>query len=821
MTDRAQSHELTTAPRTELRAILFLDLVQSSRLMEEREQETITFLERSFDIFNEYCEHHGGEIVKSTGDGALIVFSSANAAIEYTMKVISKVDGITGGLGRLAAFRAGLHIGEIQTRDNDVFGSAVNIAARLEGFADPGGICVSDDVYRMTNHNQNHVFTSIGKHKLKNISGAMHLYKVAARVTEVVKNPVNQINITTIGGLSISSITGQIELPKGDKSKGLLAYLSVVQNGYETEGTLASILWPDRLEVDAVRLLSGVLQRISRIVPISKKGVSIRLQEDSVNIDLRAIESGLNSGSIHPILNRHGNWPDQILAGSENTNPLFASWLMVMRYDWRLRISSLLENCLEQFQNSDTKLRDAAFVLIRMEPCHERAARYLIRHYHSVDNPGGALRVFDQLALDLRSKLGMNPKAETVAASKGNQSAQSPETRRSTSAPLRIQIGGFHAANNQGEHIIEGFRNELLSGLASFRGWSVVESEQQANAKIGVSDYQLSGEYSDTTHQISLTLIDPNDGRTIWKGKFDLDADKFQSAIRNVVGRVAATLEVYVSSDRVNSAMIIPSHSAIDLWLRGERLHTRWTPEANDEAADIFAGLIDREPEFAPPYASLASIHNVRHIVRPGISRDSVASQNAYRLANRAVELDPLDARNQLAVAWSASLEGDFDKAMLHMNMAARLNPNSPRTTVSCAMGFAFFGDHDRAAELVKHSLRCAPQLMDHQWCYAASVYFLAGDFDRALAAAKLGHDRIIDNPGWHAAILMKLGKEQEATVQFNKLVNSISSNWHRNEPATPKTVCDWFVEVYPIRRSEERELLVEALETVVRREPG
>ncbi len=193
------------------------------------------------------------------------------------------------------------------------------------------------------------------------------------------------------------------------------------------------------------------------------------------------------------------------------------------------------------------------------------------------------------------------------------------------------------------------------------------------------------------------------------------------------------------------------------------------------------------------------------------------AQGQALAFAERAVELDPLDARNQLAVAWTAALTGAFDRSAIHFDLAAMLNPNCAATLVSCAMGYAFIGQPDRAQTLVAHVLHISPVLSDYQWCYIASVHFLSGRFDEALRAARLSGDRIVDNPGWTAAALVRLGQGDVARREFERLIDAVRPVWAGADPPTAEAVFDWFVGAYPIRNQADRETLRQALETAMR----
>ena len=701
--------------------------------MSEREDETVAFLGRCFEHFRATSPHHRGQLIKTTGDGALILFSSATDAIEFAMAMHRAIDHLRQDFSAAASFRVGIHIGEVLFRDGDAYGHAVNVAARLEGLADSGGTCISREVYRLVQHSSRFGFQSMGGRRMKNIPEHMRVYHVVAPSEGEEPEDAHHLEVRTIGGLSVFRDDDAVAFGPRGPAKALLGYLAVSPEGVETIGRLVALLWPDRQLTEARKAIGRVISALRRQaeLPVERDDGTIRLHHEFLEIDLERMERELSSGQVNPLLNRDAEWPDRILAGMEDIGPLFSSWLAVARSDWRNRIAAALELCLDLFEPGDDGTRDAASALVRIEPGHERAARTLIRHYRAVDNPGAAKRVYDQFAGYLDSQFGIQPKPETIAAMRGDVPiAALPKVERRVNAPLRIQVTEFEAFSDSDREIAGGFRSELLASLSCFRGWSAVEGEQAPLSTETQSDYRLGATVTSVIGkpELVLTLGEARSGSVVWSDRFLLEPDRLEAVKRRIIGRIAATLEVYISTDRLARRSGGATNAPVDRWLHGERILTRWTPESHDEAAGIFSGIIEEAPDFAPAYASLASLKNVRHIVRPGEPRDAQNAREAHRLAQTAVELDPLDARNQLAVAWSAALEGKFDNASIHMDLAAKLNPHSPRTLISCAMGFAFFGDQQRAEELLAHAIEYAPMLLDYQWSYAASVYFLGGD---------------------------------------------------------------------------------------------
>src|SRR2546421_2498567 len=121
---------------------------------------------------------HRGRIVKTTGDGVLVEFASVVDAARSAVEVQRKMAGQNAGVPQETRieFRIGIHVGDIIFDDNDIFGDGVNIAARLEGIAEPGGVCISDDAHRQIRGKVDIVFDDIGPQTLKNIAEPMRVW---------------------------------------------------------------------------------------------------------------------------------------------------------------------------------------------------------------------------------------------------------------------------------------------------------------------------------------------------------------------------------------------------------------------------------------------------------------------------------------------------------------------------------------------------------------------------------------------------------------------------------------------------------------------
>src|SRR6266851_5239702 len=162
-----------------LSAILAADVAGYSRLMHNDEEATHAKLTALLaDAVEPAIAEHGGRIVKNTGDGCLAEFSSAVEAVRAALLFQTRVKELTIGdvEDTRIAFRVGVNIGDVIVEPHDIFGDGVNIAARLESIAEPGGICISSSAYEHVRGKVGAEFSDIGEQRLKNIARPIRAY---------------------------------------------------------------------------------------------------------------------------------------------------------------------------------------------------------------------------------------------------------------------------------------------------------------------------------------------------------------------------------------------------------------------------------------------------------------------------------------------------------------------------------------------------------------------------------------------------------------------------------------------------------------------
>jgi class 3 adenylate cyclase/pimeloyl-ACP methyl ester carboxylesterase len=163
-----------------LAAVMAADMVGYSRLMEADEEDVLTRQKSNLqELIDPEIARYRGRIVKTTGDGMLAEFSSAQDAVRCAIDIQTGLNRreIDQDDERRIQYRVGINLGDVVFDDDDIFGDGVNVAARLEGLAEPGGICISDIVHQTVLDRLNVPFRDMGGQRVKNISRPIKVWQ--------------------------------------------------------------------------------------------------------------------------------------------------------------------------------------------------------------------------------------------------------------------------------------------------------------------------------------------------------------------------------------------------------------------------------------------------------------------------------------------------------------------------------------------------------------------------------------------------------------------------------------------------------------------
>jgi adenylate cyclase len=197
--------------KRKLTAILSADVVGYSRLMEEDEAWTIKSLEENKGLISELLEEYKGRVVDAIGDNMLAEFSSVTNAVECALKIQKELRKRNANLieERRMEFRIGVNLGEVVEEGGRIYGSGVNVAARLERLTEPGDICISRTAYDQVKRKINIDYEYLGEYEVKNIKEPVRVYRIRIEpeaTTPLVKEKKVRLRMWQRAALSVIAI---------------------------------------------------------------------------------------------------------------------------------------------------------------------------------------------------------------------------------------------------------------------------------------------------------------------------------------------------------------------------------------------------------------------------------------------------------------------------------------------------------------------------------------------------------------------------------------------------------------------------------------
>ena len=249
----------------------------------------------------------------------------------------------------------------------------------------------------------------------------------------------------------------------------------------------------------------------------------------------------------------------------------------------------------------------------------------------------------------------------------------------------------------------------------------------------------------------------------------------------------------------------------------GQRLLEEFRGESRDKAIAQFKHAIELDPYFSGAYSSLSQEHNGRHLARPGLVPNPADLKHSRDLAHRAIALDPEDSRAHLCRAWASQLLGDYSFAAGAFADALECNPNDPWTVISSALGAAFSGNHDLALSLTERTIKERWANTPSMWAYHATIRFMTQDYAACVDAANIAGTAIINIPAWRAAALSELGQLDQAAAAWQEFEQAARPHWAGDGPPTTAALAAWFRACFPIKNSEDRNRLFQAVDKAVK----
>ena len=170
---------MATEVRRKLTTILAADAEGYSRAMDADEVGAFGALRAARAVFSKFIERHHGRIVNTAGDGLIAEFPSVVEAVQCAIEVQQELGGRSNNSKGMLRFRIGIHLGDVMIDGSDLLGEGVNLAARLETMAEPGGVLISQQVYDQVQHKLSVGFDYLGEKRPKNFSEDVSVYSLS------------------------------------------------------------------------------------------------------------------------------------------------------------------------------------------------------------------------------------------------------------------------------------------------------------------------------------------------------------------------------------------------------------------------------------------------------------------------------------------------------------------------------------------------------------------------------------------------------------------------------------------------------------------
>ena len=663
-----------------------------------------------------------------------------------------------------------------------------------------------------------------------------------------------------LGGFSLRDEKGRDVPLRSRKARALMGYLLVSGGAAERREKLASLLWSESTTeqaFDSLRHCISELRRAERsggFPFLDADRETIRIDPSKVRTDLEELKAHLSSGEIAACRQLLTQPQLALLAGTEADDPVFDNWLLVER---ERQGEVLVNEMLGVLRKGSLDARDRidlAHAIEQFDPYQEDAIRIHMELLADEGSIVGATAFFERYRTRLAREYDVEPSEELIefADSLGRRKpvesgakqplravAGSTDVVRGVVAaspivgPARIPtITVLRASTEPGVGQLEQwtgmFCRELAGTLSRFKEWSVIayaaepsmfdtsRGDPLAELSSLSVDYALVASLSEVagSRAVNVRLLDCSTRSMLVSDQYPAGSDNWPSVFNDICSRVASRIQISIATTRLRSVAdrSPQQRQAYDLWLEGERLTWLWQPDSERRALELFQAAIELDPLLACAYASWASVLNTRWIICPGWLEDAADREKAYALAKRAVALDPLDCRNHIHLGWSHLLARRFEPGELHFQLAYDLNPSSPDNLLGCGIANSFCGNHARAKALCDRALALNRFRPAHYWSYRASIELLARNFEECITSVAMVPDLIPDLQGWAAVAYAHLGRKADATAALDQFYSAMRKRWHGKPKPSDADLRRWFLEIFPIKRAEDRKLLADGL---------
>ncbi|MCK7615921.1 BTAD domain-containing putative transcriptional regulator [Roseibium sediminicola] len=472
------------------------------------------------------------------------------------------------------------------------------------------------------------------------------------------------------------------------------------------------------------------------------------------------------------------------MSGYEDIDPEFSEWLMVERERVRSEITGAAFRHLNQISTEDSGLKceAGARFLLKIDPANESAHRVLIRLYLKLGQRERAEQQLKACERELRLHLDVEPEDETRdllteeqsgdwasnaflrPAETGTLRGGVPNTEETVRLPeiSIVSSSMLRKGVNDAMHL----REEIVSGLSSFRSFDLYESEYfgeenfpRATLVTGneLGSYLLRFRHDERSGKIVVQFEDRNNGQIVFNEIIDL---QLWNGISPVASQIVSRIHMHSTGKLRN-----PANTAVFArWCQADALLWDFTPQSDEKALGILDEIERMNSSFSMIYSGRASIIMKRALHFPLLDGQmSEGMNNLLSLAERSIMLDPWQAVNQRIYGWSLILSNMPQEARRAFQNAGRMSAADPANLMSVAEGLAFSGDVKEAVATAERAFSLAAFVPRVFYEYLANIFFAAEDYEKAISHIERGSGVGVSGLTTRVAALLCSGREQEA----------------------------------------------------------
>jgi DNA-binding SARP family transcriptional activator/Flp pilus assembly protein TadD len=652
------------------------------------------------------------------------------------------------------------------------------------------------------------------------------------------------VRIHLLGALRAISYLGEDLVPRGRKARAILGYLCLHAGQRVPRAKIAALLWdrvPDHQARASLRQsLRELLLAFGSLADeiLETDAEMVRLNQRVCWVDSAAILAGPHPANLLRT-DLAALCEGELLEDLNGISEAFDEWLLMERARFATEITGVFDEELHQIAKADVPAERRAGLarrIIACDPTHEGASRILMTALADLGEKAQALREFERCRVAMRSRLEVEPSAESRALYDRLRSAPARQSEPGLSSPnhieprpsaaasapaasrLRIGVIPFQVTGEENTQLAFSLSQEIASALARFRWFDVVSALTPQPQMVQWDEaflrskgwhYAVEGNLISGADKISISirLMDiGQDIRPVWSDRFELATNMMDQLHDRVVAPVVARIDPTI--------LFIEGQQSASRWSSATRLVVQAIPLLASmqpvpfaKAGELLAEALRLEPENAKA-AAWNAFWYIYHIGQGWSSDPATSMRKAQELAFGAIKSDPESAEAHAVCGHiCAFLEKDFDSALHYFNVATRLNPNIAVIWAISAATYCYIGQADNALKHLERYKNLAPSNPNtHVWDNVFTMaYFMGANYEEAY---RHGRRFVRENPDFSngykplIAALGHLGRREEAVPYVRKLLQ-----------LEPCFTVSKFAQNYPFARQEDRDNYARGLE--------